>query len=311
MPGVAVIIAAKDAASTIGRAIRSALVQPEVTEVIVVDDASSDDTSSVARQADDGSARLRVLRLDRNAGPSVARNLALDHSQAGHVAVLDADDFLLPGRFARLLAQSDGGGEEQLLADDLLVARAGEEDGPHATLYFTGPAEPLHFDLAAFAQANLSSPTRPRGELGFLKPLISRDFLNRHGLRYDPAVRLGEDYLLYASALARGARLRLVGACGYVAVRRAESLSHRHETEDLRRFAEAAGRLATLPGLPAAAVAALREHGRGVTHRFLHRAVLDAKRRRDYAGAARLFLHSPAATRYIITQTIRDKLRRV
>ncbi|RUY70024.1 glycosyltransferase, partial [Mesorhizobium sp. M7A.F.Ca.CA.001.13.1.1] len=59
---VCVIIAAKNAAATIAVAIASALREPEVAEVVVVDDASTDDTAGVARSADDGSGRLSVMR---------------------------------------------------------------------------------------------------------------------------------------------------------------------------------------------------------------------------------------------------------
>ena len=45
--------------------------------VIVVDDASPDATADQARAGDDGSGRLKVMRLDVNGGPAAARNLAL------------------------------------------------------------------------------------------------------------------------------------------------------------------------------------------------------------------------------------------
>jgi hypothetical protein len=72
-----------------------------------------------------------------------------------------------------------------------------------------------------------------RKELGYLKPLIRRSFLDHHGLRYDEGLRLGEDYALYARALAAGARFLLVPTAGYVAVERADSLSARHNRRDL------------------------------------------------------------------------------
>ena len=50
---VAVIIAAWNAETRIERCVRSAL-QPGVAEVVVVDDASEDDTVGAARRADDG-----------------------------------------------------------------------------------------------------------------------------------------------------------------------------------------------------------------------------------------------------------------
>ena len=59
---VCVIIAARNAARTIPAAIASALREPEAAEVVVVDDASTDDTAEVARAADDGSGRLKVMR---------------------------------------------------------------------------------------------------------------------------------------------------------------------------------------------------------------------------------------------------------
>ena len=61
-PRVCVIIAARNAARTIPAAIASALREPEVAEVVVVDDASTDDTAQVARAADDGSGRLSVMQ---------------------------------------------------------------------------------------------------------------------------------------------------------------------------------------------------------------------------------------------------------
>src|SRR6188474_2401292 len=94
-PTLCAIIAAKDAAATIQRAIRSALREPQVAEVVVVDDGSTDGTAQKSREADDGSGRLKVHRLDRNRGPAFARNHAISNSAAPLIAILDADDFFL------------------------------------------------------------------------------------------------------------------------------------------------------------------------------------------------------------------------
>ena len=103
-PSVSVVITARDAAATIGDAVRSALAEPEAAEVIVVDDASRDATTAAAEAAAGGDGRLKVIRCAVNVGPAAARNRALEAAAGAFVAVLDADDFLLPGRFARLLA---------------------------------------------------------------------------------------------------------------------------------------------------------------------------------------------------------------
>ena len=73
---ICVVIAARNAAGTIAAAISSALREPEVGEVIVVDDASTDDTPRAVTRADDGSGRLSMIRFDQNRGPAHARNAA-------------------------------------------------------------------------------------------------------------------------------------------------------------------------------------------------------------------------------------------
>src|ERR1700684_4112944 len=97
-PCVAIILAAYNASGTVGRAVRSALAEPETAEVIVVDDDSTDDTTAQAAAADDGSGPLRLASLTRNEGLAAARTLAIEQSTAPWISVLDADDFFLPGR---------------------------------------------------------------------------------------------------------------------------------------------------------------------------------------------------------------------
>lgn len=115
-PQVTVIIAAYNAQATIARANWSALAEAEVAEVVVVDDASRDETLNVARVTDDGSGRLKFIALSVNGGLSRARNEALKASSSPWVTVLDADDFFLPGRMKGLLAYAN---EADLIADDM------------------------------------------------------------------------------------------------------------------------------------------------------------------------------------------------
>ena len=69
--------------------------------------------------------------------------------------------------------------------------------------------------LVDFVEGNLSQKGAARCELGFLKPVMRRAFLERHGLRYDPQLRLGEDYDLYTRCLMKGARFALSHRVGY------------------------------------------------------------------------------------------------
>lgn len=301
-PGLCVIIAAKNAAPTIARAIRSALREKSVAEVVVVDDGSDDATAQVARDADDGSDRLAVLRLDDNRGPAFARNHAIAHSQAPLIAILDADDFFLKGRFDRLV----DGDDWDFVADNILFLDArgdlSEPDLPELA------AQPRDLDLAGFIEGNISRRGASRGEIGFLKPVMRRAFLDRHGLRYNEALRLGEDYELYARALVCGARYRIVHHCGYGAVVRQDSLSGLHRTLDLKRLYEADRTLLASALLPKQAAALLRRHERHIRGRYELRRFLDVKAQGGLLRAARHALARPAALPAIVGGITADKL---
>jgi succinoglycan biosynthesis protein ExoU len=302
--GVAVIIPAHNSAATIDRAVASALAEREAEQVIVIDDGSWDGTLAAAREADDGSGRLVLLRNDVAGGPAQARNLAIRAAQADWLCPLDADDYFRPGRLGRLLARSDG---VDFIADDLVRVVQDRPDLPEGRLIGSSFPLPCDLDLAAFARANVSRRGRPRAELGFLKPLMRRAFLTDRRLAYDERLRLGEDFILYAKALALGARFRIVEACGYVAVERSDSLSGRHTAADLRNLAAASAALSALP-LPRDQAAALREHHRHVRAKQALREFLDAKRAKGILGGAAALARSPASTPYVLATAVADKL---
>src|SRR5262249_38354620 len=92
---VDVIIAAWNRADTIERAIRSVAEEDAVRAVIVVDDASADDTFRRASALCAEFPKLTVLRQPRNGGPSAARNAAFNMARADWVTILDGDDYML------------------------------------------------------------------------------------------------------------------------------------------------------------------------------------------------------------------------
>ena len=99
---VSVVICVRDGAAFLDAALDSVLSEAAVLEVLVVNDASSDDTRSLlARRAD---SRLRVFHNDTPLGPFASANLALEHATGAFIARLDADDVSRPGRFEAQLA---------------------------------------------------------------------------------------------------------------------------------------------------------------------------------------------------------------
>ena len=227
---------------------RSALSDVHVSRVIVVDDGSTDETSSVlsSLEAEVGD-RLVVKRLERNGGPSVARNLGMDLSDAPWIAILDGDDYFLPDRVGALLNASEGA---DMVADDQLQVVEGRDNDPiQAGELLISLESEITLDLATFVAGNLSKRSRQRKEFGFLKPIMRKSFLDRNQLRYDESLRLGEDFVLYAKALARGAIFKVIPSGTYVAVIRSNSISGHHskrELEQLRDSIKWLGQLSSL-----------------------------------------------------------------
>jgi succinoglycan biosynthesis protein ExoU len=297
---VCVIIAAKNAEETIGRAVQSALAEPETAEVVVVDDGSDDRTMAAAAAADDGSGRLDIIRFKVNRGPSAARNHAIAVSRAPLISILDADDFFFPGRFRQMLACRDW----DFIADNVAFMEAAEP----APVPGQFPPRPRQLDLASFILGNVSRRGAPRGELGFLKPVMRRAFLDAHGLRYREEMRLGEDYELYVRALIAGARYTVIESCGYGAVVRANSLSGQHRTQDLEALHQAECTILAAGNVPTAAVDAMRQHCRQIGQRHALRRFLDSKREGGAGGALAYAVENPAAMPAIAGGILRDKL---
>lgn len=96
-PTVSVVIPTYNRAELLKRAINSVLRQTfEDFELIVVDDASSDNTPEVVESIKDG--RIQYVRLEKNSGGPVARNTGIKKARGRFIALLDDDDEWLPNR---------------------------------------------------------------------------------------------------------------------------------------------------------------------------------------------------------------------
>ena len=91
LPEISIIIPTYNYGRFIGRALNSVLSQSyQDYEIIVVDDASTDDTKNIISQYTDK--RIRYIRHDINRGPSAARNTGIKSSKGEFIAFLDSDD---------------------------------------------------------------------------------------------------------------------------------------------------------------------------------------------------------------------------
>jgi len=94
---LSVIIPAYNRARVLPKAVQSVFDQGyDDLEVIVVDDASQDETESVMAEIKDP--RVVYIRHPRNQGGAAARNTGIERARGEFIAFLDSDDLWLPGK---------------------------------------------------------------------------------------------------------------------------------------------------------------------------------------------------------------------
>ena len=207
MPLVSVIVPVFNNHSTIMRALDSVMAQTVGDlEVIVIDDGSADLGFQDVAEAFGENPRFKLIGPRVNTGPSIARNVGIDASSGDWIALLDGDDAWRPERLAHLLALSQGA---DFVADNL-------------TLFDSGAQVEMGTQFGAFdtdiltLEDHLSAWPGAASDTGVLKPLMRKAFLDQRHLRYDPALRCGEDFILYAAALAERAVFRLTEHADYI-----------------------------------------------------------------------------------------------
>lgn len=303
------IIPAYNAALHVEAAVSSALGQTERSlEVIVVDDASADGTHEAATRAAAGEERLRVLRNPVNLGVAASRNRALSVARGEWVALLDADDLWLPERLERLLAAASAA---DVVADDILIRRESDAVPPG------GAALPSFLewaDLEIRTPHLLSTAELVRHDLGFLKPMMRRSFLEQHDIRYDKDLRLAEDFYLYVQLLLAGARWMQLREGYYAYTRRHGSLSRdAHGIFDQHIAGSAA--LLDRPEVRADAdlLRAVRSFHRGARARRTKHLLIDLarqKRVRDLLSAARAHPRDSLLAAQIVAHNLGLRVRR-
>jgi succinoglycan biosynthesis protein ExoO len=233
--------------------------------------------------------RVVVLRSARNQGPGAARNEAIAAARGEWIAILDADDRFLEGRLSRLVERARREAADVVL-DNLMVIEEG-----HAPRPMFSPAQLARIarlDLSGFVRGN--QPFSSGFTLGYTKPVLRRALVEEARLSYDPALRIGEDFIFLADALAAGARCVVDPAPGYLYARATSSTSARLSVGHVEAMAAADRRfLARHPSV--ATLPAIGERRRALARAEAFLVAVERLKRREIAGAAAAIAAEPAA----------------
>ena len=76
-------------------------------EMIIVDDVSPDDSNDIIEEYEKKDSRIKLIKLEKNSGPAVARNRAIEEAKGRYIAFLDADDLWMSEKLEKQIAFMD------------------------------------------------------------------------------------------------------------------------------------------------------------------------------------------------------------
>lgn len=194
MDKVSVIMPAYNAENSLPRSVESVLQQTyENVELIIVDDGSTDDTYTRAKELARQSQQITVIHQS-NAGVSAARNTGIQAADGALVAFLDADDVMESDFLASMVP---------LMTSEIDIAVCG-----FTTVSNTG--EKLFSENPTSGRWMLPDLYKPIAQLQDLKAfnilwnkLFRMDIIRTNGITMDVNVSMGEDFLFIVDYLSR------------------------------------------------------------------------------------------------------------
>jgi O-antigen biosynthesis protein len=195
-PAISIVLPTFNRASMVGRSIRSALGQTRGDfEILVVDDASTDDTEAAVAAI--GDSRIRYLRHARNAGACAARNTGIGEARGDYIAFLDSDDEWAPEKLelqVEALERSDLPGAGIVTCGELGLRPDGGE-----TTWLPKRRGWVFEDL--LRQRTIGCRTSSL--------IVRREVLDRHEIRFDPQLPARQDWD-FVTTVARVSPLEIV-----------------------------------------------------------------------------------------------------
>lgn len=174
-------------------------------ELIVIDDASTEDYSGFFEQYNDS--RIKYIKLGNNAGPGHARNTGIKQADGEFVAIVDSDDVYMPNRFE---VQLDFFNENQ---DISLISGGFKQSNNGRIPHITEDNEDIK--IAMLFNSPLANPLI----------MFRKSFFIEHNLLYPENINFGEDYELWIDAMFAGAKIANLNEVLMIYTRRKGQLS--------------------------------------------------------------------------------------
>lgn len=229
LPQLDVVVAMYNAAEFIGECVDSVLADgnPDI-HVIVVDDGSTDGCGDLVAKRYTGNGRVRLVNK-ANGGCASARNFGRRHSNASHIAFIDADDRVDPGMFTALLETARYTGAFVTEAEFSFLT-VDEDTGQEVlTPSYEAEIQPLPGDtcVGPYDFFWRSGADIAVGQPTIWRRVHRRDFLDRKDIWFPEHVRAFDDQIF---------QLLVAHYCGALAHLKGHAYHYRqHPAQDIKQ----------------------------------------------------------------------------
>jgi len=196
---ISIVIATKNGGQFLPRAISSIEKQTDKNiEVIIVSDGSTDDTVNIAKKLASTRPFIRVLELENNIGPGLARNAGIKEAHGSHIALLDDDDeWLDAGKLA---------GQKKFLDDHIDHVLVGSNE----TEFVNEQSEALFIFKPQKTDSNIRSRLLIKNQFITSSVMFRKETFEKVGCF--AAMYLAEDYDLWLR-LAQAGKMANISGC--------------------------------------------------------------------------------------------------
>ena len=197
-PKISVIIPTFNREKLLPRAIDSILNQTfQDFEIIVIDDASTDNTKQILKQYQKNSNKIKVITHSTNQGVSAARNTGNAHATGTYITNIDSDDFaqnnFLEEAYTFMETHPDvtiGIPEKNVFFASQNSEQPDKKNTETPTLHY------WHYPTFNFVAGN---------SFGNVGNIFRRDFIIKHNIKYNTEYSCGEDYDFWLQMILKGA----------------------------------------------------------------------------------------------------------
>ena len=217
-PRLSVIVPVYQVAPYLGKCVASILGQTfSDFEVLLVDDGSTDGSGAICDALAEQDARVRVIHK-ANGGVSSARNAGLDAARGRYIGFVDADDWIEPAFYEKLVRNMEAHPEADVCIGGISDVRA---DGS-VHLHFQ---KKLERQMLAPESAMKLVGERNRLSCYTVDNIYRRELL--HGIRFVEQIHFGEDLIFIMEVYRKSRAMFYDPSPMYYYLQRGDSKVHR------------------------------------------------------------------------------------